>query len=131
MKIFRSSRIIRIALLGGALAIAVDAAERKRETGAPPAEKPREKIDINAADAATLQSLPGVTPELARAIIAARPFKTLSDLDRVRGLSPEQLEQLRQEVAIRESAPFEKHRLGEPSLEPTGRPPRAPAAPKK
>ena len=132
MDIFRSSRIISVALMCGTLAAVTNAAEPKREAPASPAPaKEKSKIDINKADATTLQSLPGITPEIAHAIIAARPFKTLADLDRVHGLTPERLEQLRQEVTI--ALPIERHRLGEPPLEPTGRPaaPREPTGTSK
>ena len=47
-------------------------------------------VNINAADAATLQTLPGIGPAKATAIVADRtangPFATCSDLQRVRGV---------------------------------------------
>jgi hypothetical protein len=48
-------------------------------------------IDPNRADAVTLETLPGIGPVRARAIIeerCRRPFAALSDLQRVRGLGP-------------------------------------------
>ena len=49
-------------------------------------------ININAADASALQSLPGIGPSKAEAIVADRtangPFGSCSDLQRVRGVGP-------------------------------------------
>jgi hypothetical protein len=48
-------------------------------------------IDPNRADAATLETLPGIGPARARAIIeerCRRPFASVDDLQRVRGLGP-------------------------------------------
>lgn len=87
-----------------------------------PAGWTKTKVDLNQADVLTLETLPGVGPALARSIIAARPFKSLSDLDRVSGLTTEQLEAIRRESAVAEMPAPPEHKLGEPSLEPTGRP---------
>ena len=48
-------------------------------------------VDPNRADVVTLETLPGIGPLLARAIVAERcrrPFASLADLTRVRGLGP-------------------------------------------
>jgi hypothetical protein len=49
-------------------------------------------IDPNTADLDTLCLLPGIGPALARRIIAARPFETVQDLTRVRGVSSAAIE---------------------------------------
>lgn len=55
-------------------------------------------IDINSADAAALDALPGVGPSTAAKIIAEReangPFSSVEDLARVSGIGPKKLEQL-------------------------------------
>jgi competence protein ComEA len=53
--------------------------------------KPAAKVDVNSADLATLETLPGVGPAIAKKIIAGRPYKTLSDLGNVKGLSAAKL----------------------------------------
>jgi len=55
-------------------------------------------VDLNRADAVELASLPGVGPALARKIVEDRasrgPFRSLADLDRVRGIGPSHLRRL-------------------------------------
>lgn len=58
------------------------------------------KIDVNTADEATLETLPGIGPVTARAIIAARPFKSVDDLASVPGIGPAKLADLRDRVRV-------------------------------
>lgn len=44
------------------------------------------RIDINYGTPAELDTLPGIGPSLASAIIASRPFSSADDLSRVRGI---------------------------------------------
>ena len=46
------------------------------------------RIDINFGTTEQLESLPGIGPALARAIIAARPFASAQEISRVRGIGP-------------------------------------------
>jgi competence protein ComEA len=56
-------------------------------------------VNINTADAAALDSLNGVGPTTAAAIIESRTtegaFATCDDLDRVKGIGPSTLEKIR------------------------------------
>ena len=54
-----------------------------------------ERIDINFSSQEQLESLPGIGPVLARAIITARPFASAEELARVRGVGRKLLEKLR------------------------------------
>jgi competence ComEA-like helix-hairpin-helix protein len=58
------------------------------------------RVDINNAPRETIETLPGVGPKLAQEIIAGRPFKTIDELDRVKGIGPKKLEQLRPRVMV-------------------------------
>lgn len=61
------------------------------------------KIDLNSADAAALQTLPGVGPVTAEAIIAHRetqPFGSVDDLLLVKGIGPKTFESLRDLVSV-------------------------------
>jgi phosphatidylserine/phosphatidylglycerophosphate/cardiolipin synthase-like enzyme len=51
-------------------------------------------LNINTASQQQLESLPGIGPELAKRIIAGRPYRRLIDLERVRGLGPRKIEAL-------------------------------------
>lgn len=59
-------------------------------------------IDINTADAATLEQLRGVGPAKASAIVAYRtengPFNSIDDLVKVPGIGERSLEQLRDQI---------------------------------
>lgn len=62
-----------------------------------------EAVSLNTADEAELRTLPGVGPALARRIVEerrARPFRTVEDLLRVRGIGPATLERIRPRVTV-------------------------------
>jgi len=40
-------------------------------------------VELNSASLAELETLPGITPEYARKIMAGRPYRSMSDLERV------------------------------------------------
>lgn len=61
-------------------------------------------ININTADATQLQTLPGIGPTKAAAIIAYReangPFATIDQLNSVKGIGPKTLEKLRPQITV-------------------------------
>jgi phosphatidylserine/phosphatidylglycerophosphate/cardiolipin synthase-like enzyme len=57
-------------------------------------------LNVNTATPQQLESLPGIGPELAKRIIAGRPYRRLLDLERVRGLGPRKLEALQGHVGF-------------------------------
>jgi DNA uptake protein ComE-like DNA-binding protein len=59
-------------------------------------------VDVNHADADELGSLPGIGPVIAARVIAARPYRSVEELERVRGIGPRTLEKLRPRVIVRE-----------------------------
>lgn len=58
------------------------------------------KIDVNSASADELEALPGIGPTLARRIVAARPYHSVADLDRVPGVGPARLAGMREHVRV-------------------------------
>ena len=67
-----------------------------------------EAVDVNTAAAGRLETLPGVGPALAKAIIADRPYKTFDDLAKVKGLGPAKLKELRGRVDFGKASVKEK-----------------------
>lgn len=61
------------------------------------------KININTASAQQLESLPGIGPTYARAIIAHRtqaPFRSIDEITEVRGIGPKRYEGIRDQIAV-------------------------------
>lgn len=54
-----------------------------------------EPLDVNRATPAELELLPRIGPAMAQRIVEARPFTSVDDLTRVRGIGPRTLETLR------------------------------------
>lgn len=57
-------------------------------------------VDVNSADAKTLETLPGIGPALASKIIAGRPYHDLAELGKVKGLSQSKLQTLKNDVTF-------------------------------
>lgn len=70
---------------------------------APAAESSGGKVDVNSANATELASLPGIGASKAAAIIAERekkPFTSVEDMERVRGIGARTVEDLRGKVTV-------------------------------
>lgn len=90
---------------GEQVLVGADAAATAGEPGAPGQHgAPGGAINVNTADAATLQELPGVGPVTAAAIIARRtdhgPFRSVDDLLDVKGIGEATLAELRDHVTV-------------------------------
>lgn len=57
-------------------------------------------VDVNSASAKTLETLPGITPTLAKRIIAGRPYQSMTDLGKVQGLSKTKLNGIKDSVTF-------------------------------
>jgi|SRR5579864_2600248 len=62
--------------------------------GEEPKSTRRGPVDLNNADVREIETLPGIGPVLAEAIVKDRPFKSFADLERVRGLGKAKIEAL-------------------------------------
>ena len=79
-----------VRILGMVLTLAGFAAALHAQTG-----KPVTIVDANTVSAAELAKLPNMTPDLAKSVIAKRPFKSIKDLDNaLSGLTKEQRTEL-------------------------------------
>ena len=50
---------------------------------------------VNTATVAEVEILPGIGPVIARRIIEGRPYRSVEELDRVKGIGKRRLEQIR------------------------------------
>lgn len=57
-------------------------------------------VDLNTADQKTLEALPGVGPSVAKEIIAGRPYKTVDELSRAKGIGKAKLDAIRSLVTV-------------------------------
>ena len=62
----------------------------------------RAPVDVNHATVAELASLDGIGPALAARIVAARPFASVTDVARVRGIGVRRLARLRARLVLDE-----------------------------
>lgn len=67
-------------------------------TAAPLPASERGKVDINTAEVSALEAIPEIGTNFANAVVAARPFKSVADLDRVLKIGPEKMNTLSQKV---------------------------------
>jgi DNA uptake protein ComE-like DNA-binding protein len=58
------------------------------------------KVSLNKADVHELQLLPFVGPQVAQRIIAARPFKSVGDLAKVKGIAPVYMSAIKPHVGL-------------------------------
>lgn len=82
------------------------------------------KVDVNSADLKSLETLPGVGPAIAQRIIDGRPYRTSSDLEKVKGLSEARVSAMKDRLTFgRTAAPptAAKSRPSSTELTPTGR----------
>lgn len=82
---------IRASLSLGSHFVRRDGRGRSRPERSEASGPPRQPVDINRADAAALERLPGIGPALALRIVeerASRPFGSVAELERVRGIGP-------------------------------------------
>jgi len=90
----RTNRLIFIGIIAAfAIAVAVVFVKNRIESG---------PVDLNNASAARLETLPGVGPETAKLIIKGRPYATIDDLQKVKGIGPATLDKLRPRVTVGE-----------------------------
>lgn len=103
---------IRLLLLAAAVFLTVTAlvavwdAPPLRSSGTTATTRPTavEKIDVNTADEATLAAVPGITPEMASAIVAKRDrigrYENLYQLDDIDGMTAKKWKDITQYLTV-------------------------------
>lgn len=59
------------------------------------------KININTATQAQIESLPGIGPVKAQAIIAGRPYASIEELTKAKGIGPKTYENLKSLITVK------------------------------
>ena len=89
----------------GVAAVPASTRSTKKDTSPRAADKPvGGPVDLNTADKSAIEDLPGVGPSLAGSIIAARPFKSIDDLQKVKGVGPAKFAKLKDHVTVGSTA---------------------------
>lgn len=83
----RRNRWLLIAIVVGFVIAAGFFALKRRGASGP--------LDVNRATAAELERIPGVGPAMAKDIIKGRPYQTMDDLLKIKGIGPKTLEKMR------------------------------------
>jgi competence protein ComEA len=104
---------------GKASAAPAPAPAAEKKSKATPAAKPAEKkapaaapapagtapVDLNLADQKALESLPGIGPALAKKIMEGRPYQSVDDLSRIKGLNKAKIDAIKDKVAVTAAKP--------------------------
>jgi competence ComEA-like helix-hairpin-helix protein len=64
-------------------------------------ESPQSLLDLNTASKEELMSINGIGPVLSARIIAGRPYKSVDDLLKVKGIGQKKLEKIRPYFVVR------------------------------
>ena len=78
----------------------IEAAAAPAQGKTTPAQGKKSQVDVNSADVKALETLPGIGPVLAQRIIEGRPYKTLADLGKVKGLSKAKLDAIKDDLTF-------------------------------
>lgn len=79
-------------------------AEKKAPAATPAAVAP---VDLNMADQKALESLPGIGPALAKKIMDGRPYQSVDDLSRIKGMSKSKIKAISDKVTVAASKPMQ------------------------
>jgi competence protein ComEA len=85
---------------------AVKPAEKKAPATTPAPAAAAAPVDLNTADQKALESLPGIGPALAKKIVAGRPFKSVDDLSRIKGMTTSKIDAIKDKVTVAAAKPL-------------------------
>jgi competence protein ComEA len=95
-----ASRFVLAALVAQLCVIEHGLAQQSYSKPASSTAQKATRVDVNSADLETLETLPGVGSATAKRIVSARPFNSLSDLEKVKGLSKAKVDELKDKVTF-------------------------------
>ena len=80
---------------------ATESAKSAGESSQAEAEPASPKININKASAKELESLPGIGPTLAKRTIEGRPYETIEDIKKVKGIGEKTFEKIKDKISVK------------------------------
>jgi competence protein ComEA len=108
IKEFKSSLMVKPAPTPTSPAVAPQPTKTVQPATATAAKEPKAPVapvDLNTADQKALEALPGVGPTLAKRIMEARPFQSMDDLSKVKGMTKTKVAALKDKVTVGPSMP--------------------------
>lgn len=87
--------VASLVIIGSTLTMAQETTEKEAK-----AEEPQ-KIDVNSATLEELQTIKGIGPKLAQAIIDGRPYKEIQDLLKVKGIGEKTLKKFEEFIEVK------------------------------
>ena len=92
--------LIATTLVCGGIASSALAQTTNKSTQTKSSTAKSSRVNVNSADVKTLETLPGVSSSLANKIVAGRPYKSLDDLKKVKGMSQSKIDGLKNHVTF-------------------------------
>lgn len=89
-----AAQLLASGVIGPAISTIVEKESQEKAAPTDP------RINLNTADAALLQTLPGIGKAIATKLIEARPFGTIDEARQASGLSPDQWAAIELEVSL-------------------------------
>lgn len=94
---------------------------------------PLHPVNLNTATAAALQQVPGIGPSTAEKILQARKsygsFKSVNDLEAIRGIGPKKLEKMRKYLTVGPPPQNKAHAITPAKAQPPNHTPEKPVTP--
>jgi len=87
-------------MTGGALNALAASTSQKSSSKSHTSAQVKNPIDVNSADVKALEELPGIGSTLANRIVAGRPYNSLADLGKVKGMSQSKLDAIKDSVTF-------------------------------
>ena len=124
---FAAATAIALIGFGSRASAAEKRAKETKET--PAAAAPAAPVDINTADVKALAALPGIGEKTAGEIVKGRPYKSVDDLARIKGIGEKKLAKIKPLVTVSGSPAPKPAAAAAPAAAPAAKAPAAAAPP--
>ncbi|GAK60172.1 helix-hairpin-helix motif protein [Candidatus Vecturithrix granuli] len=93
--------VVGLVIIGSTFTMAQEAKAQKETKQESKKEEEVQKLDINSAAPEELETLPGIGPKLAQAIIAGRPYEKIQDLLEIKGIGEKMLKKFENLIEVK------------------------------